>query len=112
MPVSLDQGEALCLIHLEGQVDINSAAELKNLLLIALQSGNELRLDLERASELDVTALQLLWAANREAERIEKRFSVTGRVPEAISAAVMEAGFAEFPVPLDQRSAETVPAMQ
>ena len=64
MPVNLDQGEAQCVIHLEGEIDISSAAELKKLLLLALQSGKELRLDLERATELDVTALQLLWAAN------------------------------------------------
>ncbi len=111
MSVSLEQGEALCLIHLEGQVDINCAAELKKLLLSALESGKGFRLDLERAIGLDVTALQLLWAANREAEKVEKGFSVTGRVPEAISAAASEAGFAEFPVPLDQKAAETVPAM-
>jgi anti-anti-sigma regulatory factor len=111
MSVSLDQGDAQCLIHLESVVDINSAAELKKLLVIALQSGKEVRLDLERATELDVTALQLLWAANREAKRTEMGFSVVGRVPDAISAAVSDAGFEEFPVPLEQKAVETVQAL-
>ena len=111
MSVSLEQGEALCLIHLEGQVDINSAAELKKLLLLALHSGKEVRLDMERATELDVTALQLFWAASREAKGLEMTISVAGRVPEAITAAVIEAGFEEFPVPLEEKAAETVQAM-
>ena len=111
MSVSLDQGDAQCLIHLEGVVDINSAAELKKLLVIALQFGKEVRLDLERATELDVTAMQLLWAANCEAKRTEMGFSVVGRVPDAISATVSDAGFEEFPVLLEQKTPEAVQAL-
>ena len=67
MRVTIDQSEALCLIRLEDDINITSAAELKKLLLEALASGRELRVDLERATELDVTALQLFWAAERAA---------------------------------------------
>ena len=33
MPVTLDQNENFCLLHLEGEIDISSATELKTLLL-------------------------------------------------------------------------------
>ncbi len=108
MSVNLDQGETLCTIQLEGEVDISSAAELKKLLLLAFQSGKEVRLDLASATELDITALQLLWAANREAKRLEMSFLVASSVPEAIAAAVSEAGFERFPVAVDQEAVGAV----
>ena len=108
MSASLEHTEAQCLIRLESGVDINSAAELKKLLVLALQSGKEVRVDLERATELDVTAMQLLWAANCEAKKTETSFSVAGRVPDAIRAALIDAGFETFPVPLQTRAVETV----
>ncbi len=95
MPVTLDQNENFCLLHLEGEIDISSAAELKTLLLHGLASGRELRVDLERATDLDVTAMQLLWAAEREARRSGMGMTLTGR-PEAISVALGDAGLERF----------------
>src|ERR1035438_10706759 len=99
MPITLDQSEALSSIRLEGEVDITSAAELKKLLLQALASGKEVQLDLESAEELDVTALQLLRAAEREARGSKLRNTIAGRLPEEISATLLDAGFEKFPVP-------------
>jgi anti-anti-sigma factor len=101
--INLDQNEGECLIRLEGEVDISSAAELKKLLLEALASGRELRVDLERTTELDVTALQLLWAAERKAGGSSVGFSLLGRVPEEISVALSDAGFKKFPIPADTK---------
>ena len=103
MPVTLDQSEAVCLVRLEGEIGIASAAELKKLLIEALASGRELRVDLERAAELDVTALQLLWAAEREARGSGVGFALAGRVPEAISAAAGDAGFETFPAGVERK---------
>jgi anti-anti-sigma factor len=103
MAVNLDQSEALCVIRLDGEINIGSAAELKKLLLQALATGRELRIDLEHATELDVTALQLLWAAEREARGSSRGFTLAGRVPEEISAAVVDAGLETFPAGLDRR---------
>jgi len=103
MPVTLDQGEGRCVIRLEGEINIGSAAELKKLLLQALACGRELRLDLEHATELDVTAWQLLWAAEREARGSSRGFTLLGQVPGEISAAVVDAGFETFPVGVEQK---------
>ena len=103
MPATLDQNERLCLIRLEGEVNISSAAELKKLLIEALASGKELRLDLECATGLDVTALQLFWAAERAARGFGVGFTLVGCVPEEISVALSDSGFEKFPIPVDPK---------
>lgn len=101
MPVTLDQTAGLSVIRLEGEINIASAGELKDLLLRGLASGKELRVDMGKATELDVTALQLLWAADREARKSATRFLLAGPIPDEISVMAAEAGFDTFPVPTD-----------
>ena len=60
-------------------------------------------MDVEHATELDVTALQLLWAAEREARGSSRGFTLAGRVPEEISVAVVDAGLETFPVGMDRK---------
>ncbi len=100
MPVTLDQSEGRCVVRLEGEINIASAAGLKGVLLQALASGNELRLDFAGATELDVTALQLLWAAAREARGLGKGATLARPVPEEVTLAISEAGLEKFPFAL------------
>jgi anti-anti-sigma regulatory factor len=101
MPVTLEQSETQRLIRLEGAINIACAAELKALLLRALGSGREVCVSLEGATELDVTAVQLLWAAEREAREAGNGFVFAGPVPESVSIALGHEGFDKFPVPVD-----------
>ena len=101
MPITLEEEEGRFLIRLADEVNITLARELKNLLVQGLASGRDLCVDLERATELDVTALQLLWAAGREARGAGTGFAITGPVPEELSTAVAEAGFEKFLAPKD-----------
>jgi anti-anti-sigma factor len=103
VPIIFDQGEDVCHIRVEGEVNISSAAELKRLLIAALASKKTLRLDLEQATDLDVTALQLLWAAKREAIKSAVKFTLMGRLPEEISDALRDSGFADFPFPMQPK---------
>jgi len=89
-----------CVVHLEGDVGIVNAAELKKLILQTLATGKDLGVDLEQANQLDVTALQLLWVLAREARASGRKLVLVGRIPEVISAAATEAGFDHFPIPL------------
>lgn len=98
MPVTLEQKDAQSFIHLEGVIDIGCAADLKELLIEKLKSGSAAYVSLESATGLDVTAVQLLWAAAREARRVGVEFGFKGQTPEAIRRALAEAGIAEFPV--------------
>ena len=98
MAVTLDQSGDRCLIHLEGEVGLSSAADLKNRLLEALACGKELRVDLGQVTELGVTTLQLLWAAEREARASGLGLAVVGSVQEVVSAALRDAGFEKLPI--------------
>ena len=93
MPVTLDKNENFCLLRLEGEIDITSATVLKALLLQGLEAGRELRVDLEMANDLDIVVMQLIWAAEREAQRLGLVMILTGPVPKEISAALSDAGF-------------------
>lgn len=98
MSVSVEYQEAMCVVHLDGEIAIPSAVELKSVLLQALDSGKEIRLDLEKATGLDVTALQLFWAAKCGALESGSRFAVVGDAPERILSGAVDVGFENFPV--------------
>jgi anti-anti-sigma regulatory factor len=92
MPVTLklDKDEsALCL---DGQIDIASAAELKKALLDALSAGKKLSISLEGVTDLDVTAVQLLWAARREAQSKRIGFVFDRREPREVALALADVG--------------------
>ncbi|MGD1069823.1 MAG: STAS domain-containing protein [Bryobacteraceae bacterium] len=95
MPATLERHADHALIRLEGECTLASAAELKTLLLDGLASGGDLRLDLQGVEEIDITTMQLLWAATREADRVGSGFAI--RVSEAAGIAALVAGFETFP---------------
>jgi anti-anti-sigma regulatory factor len=99
MPVFCDQGEALSLIRLQGNVNICSAAELKRMLLAVLARRMDIRVDLGSVTELDVSAVQLLRAAERQAKGAGVGFSYAGQCPQDVALALAAAGFEEFPLP-------------
>ena len=92
MGVFLEQSEDLSTIRLAGAVGIDSAGELKELLLQALASRRELRIVLEEPGDLDVTAMQLLWAARRTAAASGMEFWLEGHAQARVAAALAEAG--------------------
>lgn len=67
MSFTLEQSAGLCEIRVSGAINIAGATDWKKCSVDALAGGAEIRLRLERGSEPDVTVLQLLWAAEREA---------------------------------------------
>ena len=95
MPVTVEQHEDHSLIRLEGEFTLTSAAELKRVLLEGLAPGRDLRLDLELTEGIDITAMQLLWAAGREADRTGARIAI--RVSEPAASDARDAGFERFP---------------
>jgi len=82
---------------------MSASANLQKAFCEALASGKELRINLEGAAELGITTLQLLWAAGQEAAAAGVGLVVAGRLPEAVTGAVREAGLAKFPIPVEVR---------
>ena len=95
MQVATEQHEDHCLIRLEGESGVTSAVGLKDALLEGLATGTAVQVDLEGIVEIDITAMQLLWAAGREAARSGRRLEM--RVPPGAVKAAQEAGFGRFP---------------
>jgi anti-anti-sigma factor len=102
LPIRLDEdkvpGEAPGVIRLEGEMDIGSAAELKAVLEEALAARRETRISLETATGIDVTTVQLLWAAEREARARGMVLALEGPVPEVLRTTLRNAGFERFPL--------------
>ena len=92
MGVALEQSEESSTIRLEGAIDIGLAADLREALLKALTTGGELRVSLGDATDLDVTVMQLLWAARRMAEASDVRFALVGQIQNRVTAALAAAG--------------------
>ena len=99
MPIALDVVETQCILRLDGDIDIACSGELKAMIIEALSTHRPVVVDLAGATDLDVTAMQVLWAAARDAERSGISF-VAAVVPEMIAFTVREAGFEAFPVPM------------
>ena len=97
MSIAIDHSATSCVVRLEGDIDVTCSTELKRALIEAISSGKEVQVDLAQAGDLDVTAIQLFWAASREAEKAAVPFMVSAEVPENIHRAVCEAGFENFP---------------
>jgi len=98
MPISIQQIDEMYRIQLDGAIAIPSAAKLKLFILNGLSSEQKLCFDLQNATELDITALQLLWAAERESGIAGLPATISGQVPDSILAAAVNAGFQAFPM--------------
>jgi len=83
------------LICLQEESTVASAAALKQRLLEGLAGGGDIRLDLEALEDVDVTLLQLLVAAAKDAARSGAR--ITTRMSPAARAAACDAGFDSLP---------------
>jgi len=101
MPVALDQRGAISMLRLEGDVDIGDAIEFKGLLVDALTRAKELHIQLGDASAIDVTIMQLLWAAEHQAIAAGVAFHIETPVPDDIVSAMTLAGLPQFS--LDKR---------
>jgi anti-anti-sigma factor len=97
MGIALEETGRENVLRLDGAIDIACAAELKAQLMQALAAGTEVRVRLEGATYLDVTAVQLLWAAGQQARRSGAGFGISSPPPAPVAAALAEAGFPPFP---------------
>jgi len=101
MGIVLEQSDNASVLRLTGAIDISCAAELKTVLLQALSSGGDIRIEVDEANELDVTAVQLLWAAEREAARAGVAFALAGQMQEQALSGLRLTGFEEFASTMD-----------
>lgn len=94
--MTVESNETQFILRLNGDCTMTSAAELKAALVEALaaatKEAKELCVDFGDAGEIDITALQLLWAVQRACLLDNRRFM--SHAQEAARALARETGFA------------------
>jgi len=81
------------ILDINGEMTIQNAEEIKNVLQEALACNDWLQLNLEGVTEVDLTGLQLICAAHMSSIKFGKRFTVNFSVNEPIKTIVQDAGF-------------------
>jgi len=92
VPAILEEGSTTFTLRLDGEMEIGDALDLKRLLLVALGSRKEMRIELIGVTELDITSMQLLWAAVTEASTIGSSISFEDPIPEYAASSLSQAG--------------------
>ena len=72
-------------LDIEGEMNIFTAAVLRERLLVSLAAGTEVEVDLSKVSDVDSAGLQLMLAAKRQADAGKQALRFTGH-----SAAVVD----------------------
>jgi len=97
MSLQLEQAQNRIVIQLEDSVTLNSASELHDLLLQALNFRKPIAVDVRRVTEIDLSAIQLLFAAREEAVRMGILLSAMDSISESVRSLIRESGLDPFP---------------
>ena len=81
------------LLHLEGKLTVNRAAELREILHEALGRDRVVAIDLAKVESMDLSCLQLLCAAHRTAVRDGKSLTVIEPRKTVLGREGLQAGF-------------------
>ncbi len=77
---------------LDGDITIYDAVSLRNTLLEALDTSPAIELNLADVTDCDITALQILVAAGKTAEKNKRRLSITD-CSDSLAAKMRQIGF-------------------
>jgi anti-anti-sigma factor len=90
---TVEQTDGAEIITIEGELTISSADELKKVLMDALSVNDQIRLNLEQITEIDLSCLQLLCSAHRTSIKMQKSLTRTDTCPESLKNIAERAGF-------------------
>jgi len=80
-------------VTLDGEVTVRCAAEIRNVLMKALDESDEIAVDFSNVTSVDLAGLQLICSAHRSVTLAGKRLSCSGAIPDAMKKTVKEAGY-------------------
>jgi anti-anti-sigma regulatory factor len=81
------------VLKMGGRLTVERVSEMKGKVLKALAKRKDVVLELKKLSEVDLSFIQLLFAAQRSAERRGRRLKLGGPVPDIFTKAVDDTGF-------------------
>ena len=89
----MSEKKTVSVVTLEKRATIDRAQHLRDTLLEALQQSDRVLLNLSHVEAVDLTAIQILYAAVREARIGGGELDFTGEVPESMRKALQDGGF-------------------
>lgn len=93
MESRLNVSEGKGVLELEGELTIETAEELKAVLLQALQGTEELIIDLGKITAADLSCLQLLCSAYRSCGCVDGQLSLRGHDFEIFNQLLKDSGY-------------------
>lgn len=112
MDFKIKQPGDVGVLTIGDSLTIENAAEFKDALLNLFAKADDLVLDFQNVTEVDLSCLQLICAARNMAARLKKRLSVSDGPAGILQKAASEAGYArlldfrlQYPGPHDDGTA-------
>lgn len=84
MPTAKKRQDGTSVLHIEGDMSIYRALELKSILLTSLDQARELEVDLAAVTEFDTAGVQILMLAKRQAQATQKTLHLIGHSPAVL----------------------------
>ncbi len=81
------------ILHLEGDLTLPTAAELRALLIKSLIDADSVTVRFGAVQDLDLSCLQLLCSAHRSAVRLKKQIRFEGNLPKVLQETAEAAGY-------------------
>jgi anti-anti-sigma regulatory factor len=85
--------ESIKQVSPSGRLTLEKADALKDELLVALKMSSKVLLNLAHVEDADLTLVQILYAARREAIQTGRHFELTGKLPDRIVKMLITGGF-------------------
>jgi len=90
---TVQQSDERKILTLEGDLTIIHAAELKKILLEAIENSPHVDLNIDKVADVDLSCLQLLCSAHRTSLNLNRTISIASNHPEIFREALRDAGF-------------------
>ena len=97
MKIFNNQSQQSNCLSLEGEITINEAAQLKEILLSYLTTGAPVTISLANITKIDTSGLQLFYAVHQTALHQGKKLSLENPSPEFMQAAKLAGLFFQSP---------------
>ena len=93
MNATMEQSENSCILNFGGELTIQSGNELKEVLINLLDSSENLSLNIEKVTEIDIACLQILCSAHKASFKSNKYLKVSGKISEGFRESIQRCGY-------------------
>jgi len=94
--IELNISEKNSNLTLKSDITIQISSELKEKLIKALDNSDNININLENVSNIDLSCLQLLCSAHDTALKENKTFKIEGNCPENVKNTIKLSGYSDY----------------